>query len=71
MTRSANTAPAPLGLKTPAPAQIWSRVAAVLRRWSEHRRSRIALARLNPRLLCDIGLDPLTAEAEATQPFWR
>lgn len=70
MTRALMT-PAPLGLKAPAAPQTWSRAAGVLRRWSERRRSRLALARLNLHLVRDIGLDPATAEAEAARPFWR
>jgi uncharacterized protein YjiS (DUF1127 family) len=71
MTRAANLTPAPLGLKASAAPQSWSRVAAVLRQWSDRRQSRIALGRLNAHLVRDIGLDPLTAEAEAARPFWR
>lgn len=50
---------------------MWTRAARVLGQWSGRRRSRIALARLDDRLLRDIGLDALTADAEAEQPFWR
>lgn len=71
MTRAANLTPAPLGLKASATPQTWSRVVTVLRQWSDRRQSRIALGRLNAHLVRDIGLDPLTAEAEATRPFWR
>ncbi len=71
MTRAADLSPAPLGLKASAAPQSWPRVAAVLRQWSERRQSRIALGKLNAHLLRDIGLDPLTAEAEITRPFWR
>ncbi|WP_413874758.1 DUF1127 domain-containing protein [Albidovulum sp.] len=71
MTHAANLTPAPLGLKASAAPQSWSRVAAALRQWSDRRQSRIALGRLNAHLVRDIGLDPLTAEAEAARPFWR
>ena len=71
MSRTANLTPAPLGLKAFARPQSLSRAAAVLRRWSDRRQSRIALGRLNAHLVRDIGLDPLMAEAEAARPFWR
>ncbi|WP_413871038.1 DUF1127 domain-containing protein [Albidovulum sp.] len=71
MTRAANLTPASLGLTAPAAPQTWSRVASVLRQWSDRRQSRIALGRLNAHLVRDIGLDPLAAEAEAARPFWR
>ncbi|SEA76299.1 DUF1127 domain-containing protein [Rubrimonas cliftonensis] len=45
-------------------------VAATLRRWSERRRSRRALALLTPELLRDIGLDREAALNEAKKPFW-
>lgn len=71
MTRAANLTPAPLGFKASVTPQTWSRVVTVLRQWSDRRQTRIALGRLNAHLVRDIGLDPLTAEAEATRPFWR
>jgi len=39
--------------------------------WQFRRRSRNTLARLAPHQLRDIGLDPLSAEAEAAKPFWK
>jgi uncharacterized protein YjiS (DUF1127 family) len=39
--------------------------------WEQRRRTRNALKLLDRHLIKDIGLDPLTAEAEATRPFWR
>ncbi len=39
--------------------------------WSARRRSRIALSRLSPALLRDIGLDRAIAEGEAQRPFWH
>lgn len=50
---------------------VWTRAARMFVQWSARRRSRIAMARLDDRLLRDVGLDALTAEAEAAQPFWR
>ncbi len=43
----------------------------VMAKWSERRRSRKALADLDPHLLKDIGLTPSEAHREATRPFWR
>ena len=41
------------------------------RQWTARRRSRIALAQLDPHLTRDIGLDAVTRDAEAQRPFWR
>lgn len=41
------------------------------RQWATRRQSRMALARLDPRLTRDIGLDQVTRDAEARRPFWR
>ena len=38
--------------------------------WRDRQRSRAALARLEPHLLHDIGLDPRHAAREAKRPFW-
>ena len=66
------TASSPFGLPaSDSSLTVWTRAARVLGQWSGRRRSRIALARLDDRLLRDAGLDALSAEAEAAQPFWR
>lgn len=39
--------------------------------WHHRARSRRALARLDTRLLRDIGIDRLDAAEEARKPFWR
>jgi uncharacterized protein YjiS (DUF1127 family) len=39
--------------------------------WELRSRSRKGLSRLDPHLLRDVGLDPLTAQAEAGRPFWQ
>lgn len=44
---------------------------AVLWTWSFRARTRHQLARLDRHLLADIGLDPMTAAAEADKPFWQ
>jgi len=39
--------------------------------WHDHAVSRRSLAKLDGRMLADIGVDPAWAETEATKPFWR
>ncbi|MBK5944925.1 hypothetical protein CCR83_00300 [Rhodobacter veldkampii DSM 11550] len=51
-------------LSAPAPIKV-------LRGWLGRSRERAALARLDDRLLSDIGLDRAHAEAEASRPFWQ
>ena len=46
-------------------------IGVYIRRMSEHHRQRRALARLDHRLLNDIGLSAETAQEELRQPFWR
>ena len=46
-------------------------VRATLRRWRTVRATRRALLVLDDARLADIGLDRLTARAEARRPFWR
>lgn len=43
----------------------------VLRLWHMRARQRRHLARLDERLLTDIGVDRLAASREARKPFWR
>ncbi|SNR70605.1 DUF1127 domain-containing protein [Puniceibacterium sediminis] len=45
--------------------------AVVLTKWSSRHRTRKALARLEPHLLKDIGLDSQTARHEASRMFWQ
>ena len=40
-------------------------------RWQERARQRRCLARLDERLLRDIGVDRIDALREAGKPFWR
>ncbi len=47
--------------------QGWS----VLRVWLDRRRQRHHLARLDPRLLKDIGISQADALEEARKPFWQ
>jgi uncharacterized protein YjiS (DUF1127 family) len=39
--------------------------------WHDRRRQRFALARLDDRMLRDIGLTMADVEAEVSKPFWR
>ncbi|WP_103333522.1 DUF1127 domain-containing protein [Pseudotabrizicola formosa] len=39
--------------------------------WEVRRRTRKDLTRLTPHLLRDIGVDPMTAQAEANRRFWQ
>ncbi len=58
---------------TPSPSMLAvmaQRAAAVLSRWSNRHRSRRALARLDERMLQDIGVDRHAAQAEARRHFW-
>lgn len=72
MTRLTASAPAPFGLSaSDTGPTLWARALRILHQWSERRRSRIALARLDDRLLRDIGLDPMAAGAEAMRLFWH
>ena len=45
--------------------------ALMLARWETRRRSRIALERLSPHHLNDIGLTRTAANIEVSKPFWR
>jgi uncharacterized protein YjiS (DUF1127 family) len=54
---------APIGFSLPA-------LAARLRGWMRLSAERRALARLDRRLLDDIGVTPMEAGSEAMRPFW-
>ncbi|WP_439522247.1 DUF1127 domain-containing protein [Marivita sp.] len=51
-------------------AVVALRVAVTFTQWSERRRTRTQLKHLDDHLLCDIGLDRLTAQREANRKFW-
>ncbi|TGD63050.1 DUF1127 domain-containing protein [Tabrizicola sp. WMC-M-20] len=40
-------------------------------KWESLRRTRKDLKRLDPHQLRDVGIDPLTAQAEASRRFWQ
>ena len=51
---------------------LWAmNIAVYLVTWDHRRRSRAALARLDPHLLRDIGLDFDAAQQESDRPFWE
>ncbi|ETW14709.1 hypothetical protein ATO8_02340 [Roseivivax marinus] len=52
-------------------AALALKVAVTLTKWSERRRTRIALADLDDHMLRDIGLDRRTALTEARRKFWQ
>lgn len=54
------------------PRRPWhARLAAWLRLGGENARQRRALARLDARLLADVGLTRAEAAREYAKPFWR
>ena len=48
-----------------------SGVRAALREWRRRKNGRLELARLDERMLRDIGLTRVDAEYEINKPFWR
>ncbi len=52
-------------------ARVGSGLLATVMLWDFRYRSRNGLSRLTPHQLRDIGLDPMSAAAEASKPFWR
>ena len=48
-----------------------SDVRAVLREWRQRKNGRLELARLDERMLRDIGLTRVDADYEINKPFWR
>lgn len=49
----------------------WGRPWAILGRWLERRRQRLALRDLDDHLLRDIGISRSDARREGRKPFWR
>ena len=51
---------------------LWAmNVAVYLVTWDHRRRSRRTLARLDPHLLRDLGIDYAAAQQESERPFWE
>lgn len=55
----------------PAIAGLAVKFAVAVTLWDTRRKTRHALTKLEPHLLRDIGLDSLSAQAEASKPFWQ
>ncbi len=53
------------------PPTLLDRLLDTLHAWDERAHGRQQLARMDARLLNDIGLTPERAQAEAAKPFWR
>ena len=51
--------------------QALNLAAATMRQWARRRRERAELARLDDRMLRDIGVTPGDAWREINKPFWR
>ena len=51
--------------------QPLSRIFATLRKWRQRSRERAELARLDDRMLCDIGITRCDVWDEINKPFWR
>ena len=56
---------------SPAPTGILRLVLTALLTWSARSKDRAHLARLDPHLIRDIGIDPRHAAEESAKPFWR
>jgi len=60
------------GRRRRAARRVWpSRAIAVLREWRSRNRGRAQLAKLDDRLLRDIGLTRADVWLELNKPFWR
>ncbi|GGG59523.1 hypothetical protein GCM10011415_01740 [Salipiger pallidus] len=55
----------------PAVSAAALRFAVTFAKWSERRRTRLALSKLEPHLLRDVGLERHVAYKEARRVFWR
>jgi uncharacterized protein YjiS (DUF1127 family) len=51
--------------------RLAGRVLATLREWRRRAHDRAELAKLDDRMLRDIGLTPTDAEFLSSKPFWR
>ena len=55
----------------PLVAGVAVKFAVAVTYWDTRRKTRRALKHLEPHLLNDIGIDRVTAQAEASKPFWQ
>jgi uncharacterized protein YjiS (DUF1127 family) len=53
------------------PSDFFHSALSLIRRWHESVRQRRQLARLDARMLRDIGITATEAERECNKPFWR
>lgn len=68
---SARRLPAISKMRRSLDQMIQWRQVQVIGLWIERRRQRLALARLDDRLLRDIGIERADANREIAKPFWR
>lgn len=75
MTQARLTSPEALSVLsqtgTPIAAKLLVSCAVLLTTWATRHRTRLALARLEPWQLRDVGLTPGQANTEASRVFWR
>ena len=75
MTHARPITPDPLGILTqpgtPIVAKLAVSFAVCVTKWATRRRTRLALSRLEPWQLRDVGLTPEQASKEASRVFWR
>ncbi|PUB12716.1 DUF1127 domain-containing protein [Yoonia sediminilitoris] len=69
--RSAHIATLNDHVPLPVLAVVAVRFAVAVTKWDRLRKTRKHLRTLDPHLLRDIGLDPVTAQAEADKSFWQ
>ncbi|MCF2903909.1 DUF1127 domain-containing protein [Octadecabacter sp. CECT 8868] len=55
----------------PFVARVAVTIAVMVTKWDARQRSRKHLTRLEPHLLRDIGIDPISAQREGQKPFWQ
>lgn len=60
-----------IGIRTPKPSFTPRSLFDFLALWQDRRRQRLILARLDDRMLRDIGLTGADVDAEISKPFWR
>ena len=55
----------------PAATAIVAAAIRTYRTWRQRRRQRLSLAKLDARMLSDIGVHPDAARHETRKPFWQ